>query len=160
MPATRGAPVGPEDDDNVRRLHAEGKSRNDIARLTGRSGRTVSRIAERLSLSFERGEMVRVATEARKTDAKARRAAIAQALLEDAEKLRLQLWKPALVYNFGGRDNTYEERTLDQPTFSDQRNIMQAIGVALDRAVKLDAYDKAEGLGADIDVWLAAMAGK
>lgn len=160
MPATRGAPVGPEDDEAVRRLHSEGKSRNEIAREMGRSGRTVSRIAERLHLSFERGEMVKEATEARKTDARAKRAALALRLLDDAERLRGQLFKPALVYNFGGRDNTYEERTLEQPTFSDQRNIMQAIGVALDRAVKLDAYDKAEGAGADIDVWLAAMAGK
>ena len=136
------------DRDAVRALHAEGLSRNDIARKLGRSGRTISRIAAELGLTFERGPQVRAATEARKADARSRRAALAVALLDDAERLRGQLWQPAKVFNFGGKENTYNETTLNEPTFADKRNIMQAIGTAVDKSVKLDEYDADPGIDA------------
>ncbi|NUT31540.1 MAG: helix-turn-helix domain-containing protein [Hamadaea sp.] len=153
-------PVTQADHDAVKELHAQGFGRNEIARRIDRGERTVSRIAEKLGLSFVRSEQTKAATEAKKVDAKARRAALAIALLEDAERLRKQLWEPATVFNFGGKENTYEERELPEPTFSDKRNIMQAIGTAVDRAVKLDEYDRAgDNGGADIDLWLDHMAG-
>lgn len=160
MPATRGKPVGPADYKTVKRLYLKGMSRNEIARAMHRSGRTISKIAAELGLDFARGEQVKEATEARTNTAKIKRAALILALLEDAARLREQMWQPAKVINFGGKDNTLNQTVLPEPTFADKRNIMQAVGVALDRSVKLDAYDKAEGAGADIDVWLAAMAGK
>lgn len=155
-----GRRVTQQDHDDVKRLHAEGLSRNEIMRRTGRSGRTVSRIADEHGLSFERGEMVRAATEAKKIDAKAKRAALADKLLDDAERLRLQLWLPAHVYNFGGKENTYEEATIDRPTFADQRNIIQAISVAANASLKLDEYDRADGDLTGLDAWLAHMTGQ
>jgi len=157
MAATRGTPIGPEDHDAVRRLHAEGKSRNAIAREIGRSGHTVSKIAAQLGLSFERGEMIRAATEARIIDGRARRAALALALLEDAERLRQQLFAPMTAFNFGGKDNTYEEHEIPEPTLRDKRDLMNAVGIAIDRSVKLDAYDKIDESLSGIDAWLTAM---
>jgi len=145
MPDQRA--VTDQDRDQVRALHAQGLSRNAIAKQLGRSGRTVSRIAVELGLSFERGPQVAAATEARKVDAKARRAALAVALLDDAERLRAQLWQPHLYWEWGGRDHTYDEKLADEPTPTDKLKLMQATGTAIDRAVRLDEYDAGTGLG-------------
>ncbi|MFE5628465.1 helix-turn-helix domain-containing protein [Streptomyces sp. NPDC056543] len=77
-------PVTEEDEQRVRELHSQGKGRNAIARELGRGPRTVSVIADRLNLSFDRTATA-VATEARKADAKARRTAIIEALYDVVE---------------------------------------------------------------------------
>ncbi|MFF0721332.1 helix-turn-helix domain-containing protein [Micromonospora sp. NPDC003816] len=145
---TRPKPVGPEDYELVRELHAEGLSRNEIARRIGRSGRTVSRIAAELELSFERGELVKAATEARKVDARAKRAALANALLDDAERMRQQLWQPADYVDHGGKEYVRVDWTTPEPTFADKLKITQSLGIMVDRAVKLDEYDADPGIDA------------
>ena len=120
--------------------HAAGKSLHAIAKELGRGKATVSRKANALGLKWDR-EQVQAATAAKTMDAKARRAALQLALLDDAERLREQLWAPCIVFNFGGKDNTYEQRELDKPTFTDQLKIMQATGVAIDRSLKLADHD-------------------
>ena len=152
-------PVTDKDRDRVRELHAQGLSRNEIARQIQRSGKTVSRLAAEQGLTFERGPEVAAATEARKVDAKARRAALALKLIDDAERLREQLFAPTLVYNFGGRDNIFEQAMIPKPSARDQQALMNAIGAAIDRSVKLDAYDRADEQMSAIDAWLEAMSG-
>ncbi|TCB97570.1 helix-turn-helix domain-containing protein [Micromonospora zingiberis] len=141
-------PVGPEDYALVRELHAQDLSRNEIARRIGRSGRTVSRIAAELELSFERGEQVKAATEARKIDARAKRAALANALLDDAERMRQQLWQPADYVDHGGKEYVRVDWTTPEPTFADKLKITQSLGIMVDRAVKLDEYDADPGIDA------------
>ncbi len=138
-------PITEADRDAVRRLHAEGKTRNQIAREIGRSGSTVSKIARSLDLSFERGPEVVAATEARRVDLAERRQQLAEALHEDAERLRAQLWAPCVVGAFGGRDNVWSEQALDKPTFSDQRQILAATSIALDKSLKLAPAEGGEG---------------
>jgi len=118
-------------------LHGQGVTRNAIAREVGRSPGTVSTVVRDAGLSFERGPEVAAATAAKTVDNAARRARLEELLLEDALRLREQLWRPALVYNFGGKDNSYEERTLPQPDFSGQNAIMRTVGTAIDKAVRL-----------------------
>ncbi len=142
-PMTR-RPVTQRNKDQVLALHAEGLSRNEIARRIHRSGRTVSRIADELGLTFERGE----ATEARKADARSKRAVLATALLDDAERLRQQLFTARTVYSFGGWDNTFERALINEPSFRDKREIMSAVGIAIDRAIRLDEYDADSGIDA------------
>lgn len=62
-------PITDHDRAEVRRLHAAGQTRNAIARTIGRSGQTVSKLAAELGRSFDRGDQVRVATEARSRQA-------------------------------------------------------------------------------------------
>lgn len=127
-------------DDEVHRihvLHARGKGRNAIATELKRSGETISRIAAREGLSFSRGGEVAAATEARSADLAVRRLALAEALLADAENLRAQMWSETTVFNFGGKDNTYAEKTMEEPPAGDKRQLMTAIGVAIDRSLKL-----------------------
>lgn len=141
---TRPRPVTQADHDRVRELHAKGLSRNAIAEDTGRSGRTISRIADKLGLTFDR-ERTRAATEAKKEDARSKRAALALRLLDDAERLRQQLWKPAEYVDHGGKEFDEARWTMPEPTFADKAKIMQSVGIAVDRAVKLDEYDADQG---------------
>lgn len=150
-PPGRRAPDAPYTDDEreaVRSRHAGGMGRNQISRETGIHTRKVSKIAEELGLTFKRAAWVREAVDAKRVDAKARRAALQLALLGDAERMREQLWSACVVYNFGGKDNTYEEHPLTEPSFRDKREIMTAVGIAVDRAVKLDQYDADPGVDA------------
>jgi len=141
-----GRPVTQEDHDRVRELHARGLSRNAIAAAMGRSGRTVSRIAARLGLGFDR-EQVRAATEAKKADARARRTQLALALLDDVDQLRARLHVPYVVYQFD-REGNLVTGVLDRPPARDQRDLMMAIGAAIDRSLRLDEYDADPGLDA------------
>lgn len=77
-------PIIDTDREAVRRLHTEGKSRNQIARETGRSAATVSKIAADLGLAFSGGARVAAATEARRADAAARREQLADTALDGA----------------------------------------------------------------------------
>jgi hypothetical protein len=131
--------------EQIRTLHAAGQGRNDIARTLNRSGAVISKACAELGLSFDRSA-VQAATEARKADAAAKRALLQVDLLDDAQRLRAQLWQPATVFNFGGKDNTYEERTLDEPPFADKLKIMQAVGAAVDRSLRLAEHDADGGL--------------
>ncbi len=152
-------PITDDDRRQVAELHSQSLTRNAIAREMGRSGRTVSRIAADLGLTFERAQ-VRAATEARKQDAKARRAQLALDLLDDAARLRAQLWKPAVVFNFGGRENVYEEHQLDQPPAADQLKLVQAATIAIGKSIDIDKHDRVDDSLNGVDAWLAAMTGQ
>ena len=138
-------PVTQADYDRVKELHAQGLSRNEIARQSGRSQKTVSRLAQEMGLSFERAGATAKATEAKKADGAARRAQLQLDALAAAHKLMGQMFSPALVYNFGGKENDYNSTTLDEPPFADKRNIATAIQALAATALKLAEYDKATG---------------
>lgn len=130
------------EDTELRDLHAAGHTLGDIARRLGRSRSTISHHAKRLGLVWDRaGTRTAAATAAKIADARTRRANLATQLLDDAERLRAQLWAPTIVFNFGGAENTYAERTLTEPTFADKLKVMQAVGIAVDRVLKIDLHD-------------------
>ncbi|MEU8723529.1 helix-turn-helix domain-containing protein [Streptomyces antimycoticus] len=129
-------PVTEETDEEVQRLHAEGCSRNEIARRLQRSGRTISVIAARLGLSFDRTG-TEEATRARMADLAEQRTVLAEALIQDAMRLTEQLWEPSVVFSIGGKDNTYTEHPVDQPPADAKRQLMTAAGAAIDRSLKL-----------------------
>ncbi len=152
-------PLTGDEKTRIADLHAKGWSCNRIATELGRSPATISRYAAREGLTWDR-EKTKAAVEAHKTDAKARRAELANLLLEDARRLRDQIYEPAIVYNFGGRENTYAENTLPEPDYAAKLKIMQAAGIAIDRSLRLDSYDSDEqGLSA-VDAWLRSITGE
>jgi helix-turn-helix protein len=140
-------PITDQDRDDVRRLHAEGKSRNEIARTIGRSGSTVSKIAGSFDppLSFARGPEVVAATDARRIDLAARRAQFAESLHESAEKLHEQLFAPCTIGAFGGKENEWSQVDLDRPPFSDQRQILAGVSIAVDKSLKLAPAEGGQG---------------
>jgi hypothetical protein len=123
----------------VRRLHAQGKARNEIARAIKRSPSTVSKIAAAFEppLSFDRAPQVEAATRARTADLAARRAALALALQGDAERLRTQLWAPTTHGEFAGREGEWHETHLDRPRFGDQRAIVASVQTAVGTSLRL-----------------------
>lgn len=141
-------PITDTDRAAVRRLHTQGKSRNEIARAIKRSPSTVSKIAAAFEppLTFDRAAEVAVATEVCRADLAARRTALALTLQQDAEQLRAQLWEPCTIGAFGGKDNVWSETRLDRPTFQDQRAILAATGTAIDRSLKLAPAEGGEGV--------------
>jgi hypothetical protein len=123
--------------DQIRALHAEQVPRNEIARRLGIGTRTVSVYAVRMGLSFANAEMTEVATRERKAQLAVRRIDLAEALQGDAERLTEQMWEPAKIYSFGGKDNTYEDRDVDEPPADAKKALMGAAGMAIDRSLKL-----------------------
>lgn len=145
-----------EESTRLTELHAAGKSLHFIANELGRSKRTISVWAEKLGLSFDRAETAKAA-EAVHVDNKARRARIEERLLIEAEKVIDQMWSETLVFSFGGKDNTYEEHTLKQPTYSDQKTIAQTVATALNAANKLHEMNSEGRDLPAVDAWLIAM---
>jgi hypothetical protein len=138
-------PITDKDRAAVRRLHAQGKARNEIARELKRSPSTVSKLAAEQSLTFERGPEVVAATEARRIDLAARRAQLAESLHTDAERLRAQLWEPSTYGEFAGRDGEWHETYLERPRFADQRQIIAATATAIQQSLKLAPAESGEG---------------
>lgn len=136
MPNQYGRPVTDEDYRLVAELHAQGKGRNQIAREIGRAQRTVSVIAAELDLVFD-VSMTEDATRHRVAQLAERRAILAEALQGDAERLTEQMWQPAVVFNFGGKENSYNEREVNEPPTGDKKNLMAAAGIALEKSLKL-----------------------
>ncbi|WP_328846131.1 helix-turn-helix domain-containing protein [Streptomyces sp. NBC_00258] len=129
-------PVTPEDRDEIILLHGEGKGRNEIARLTGRAQRTVSVICAEEGLVFD-ASMTEDATRHRVAQLAALRADTAVDLHLDALKLTQQMWEPATIFNFGGKDNTYRDKHVSEPPSGDKKNLMAAAGIALEKSLKL-----------------------
>jgi hypothetical protein len=144
LTVTSPRPVTDQDRQRIRQLHAEGLGRNDIARELGRSGQTISKIADELGLRFDRAATL-AATRARKADAAALRATLTLDYLRDAQRLRHQLWEPHKAYNFGGKDNTYNEQQFDEPPVDAKLKLMQASTMAADRSVRLEQHDAGDG---------------
>lgn len=140
-------PLTDDELDRIRDLHAAGSTRNDIARTLERSPASISKYAAELGLSFDRSA-VQAATEARKADAKAKRAELEVLLLEDARRLRGQIWQPHTYIDHGGKDYLRVEWTQDQPTPADKLKLMQATGAAVDRSLRLAEHDSDQGVEA------------
>jgi hypothetical protein len=141
--------------DQIRALAAAGKSRNDIARELNISAGSVTAIAKEIGVSFDRSATA-TAVRARSIDCKARRLALSERLLDEAEALLDQLHQPFKAFAFGGRDNTYCEHDLPGPPTGDQRNLMQAASTAIGRHIDLTKHDADAGLEAETSL-LAAL---
>lgn len=138
-----GSPLPAEVVAEIQRLAGEGSGRNEIARQLGVSAGTVTRHAP--AGSFDRGGTA-VAVKARQVDLAARRAELAALLLEDAAKLRAQLWQPHMAFAFGGKENTYNEHPLSEPTPADKRALISSAVTALTAHLRLVDHDSDGGL--------------
>lgn len=132
-------PIDDRDREQVRRLHAQGKARNEIARAIKRSPSTVSKIAAGFDppLTFDRTAEVETATRVRRADLAARRAELAVTLHDIAERELAKMTEPHLYFEWGGKEHTYAQKWQDEPTPADRRTMMATASAALDRSVKL-----------------------
>lgn len=134
------------------------RARNQIARDHRVSASTVTKIAQEVGHVFDR-TATKHATAAAVVDNKARRAAISRKFLEKADKLLDQMEQPHLVFSFGGKDNSYNERTLDAPPTADIRNLMTSAAIAFDKHMAADRHDSDDQGLAAVDEWLRTMLG-
>jgi transposase-like protein len=150
------APLDPAKRQAIAQAIRDGGKRNEIARQFEVSPSTVTLIAQQDGIedAFDRTTMKR-ATEARQADLAERRAELARLLMDDAHRLRAQLWQPCTVYKFGGKDNTLNSVDLPEPDFEGKRNLMTTVGIAVDKIGVL-TRDDSQGVAA-VDAWLRSL---
>lgn len=141
-----------EQREQVLRLAREGTlSRNQIAKDVGISAGSVTNITKAAGLSFDR-TATEQAVKSRKADLAARRTELQLHALQDAARLRLQLWAPASYTELGkfsdpkeamgagGRSWTEPVHyTLPQPTVADQLKLVQAVSLLVTTEAKMAA---------------------
>lgn len=143
-------PTGPPLDPDKRAailadIQARELGRNAIARKHRCGLGTVSLIATEAGIydAFDRAQTAR-ATADRQADMKARRARLAEDLLDDAERIRDRLFDPysaALTTREG-----VEVVELLEPDAASLRNFATSIAVLLDKHIALDRHDADGGL--------------
>jgi hypothetical protein len=145
----KARPVTDKDRAEVRRLHAEGKGRNEIATILKRSGRTISTIAASFDppLSFARAAEVRAATEIRQADLADRRAAFAIRLQDIAEREAEKIHQPHTYFDWGGKEHDFDTHDAPEPIPADKRALMATVATALDKSLKLVPPKDEDGSG-------------
>lgn len=123
-------PVSQEERERILELISQGKTRSQIYDLTHRTRPVIDRIAEEAGVEIVdgvvlAGELARSAREAREALYKERMQKLRHDLSADLERLRSQLFAPAVI--FGGKD--FDERHIDEPLFGDKRAIVQALDI-------------------------------
>lgn len=117
-------------------LHTQGLARNEIARRVGISAGSVTNICRDTGLTFDRSE-TKHATEARQVDLAAGRIRLAEKMLAASEAMLDDIDGEYLVYNFGGKDNDYNEHLLDAAPVEVKRNIITTAGITFDKLTRI-----------------------
>ena len=129
-----------EDRERIRELHAEGLSRNGISVVTGFRRDDVSTAAEEMGLKFN-SKVTETATRAIAEQNYERRALLMRMQMDEALTLQRRMFEPVVQGQFGGRDNTWNEVELEEPTYADKLRIQQTISGALNNVLKLMEAD-------------------
>lgn len=138
-------------------IQAGGK-RNEIAREYGVGAGTVTKIAQDNDLAFDRS-VTKNATRAKQADNAELRATTSRRLLVKANEFLDQMDAEHTVFNFGGKDNTFNSKVLPKPPVSDLRNLMTAAAVAIDKHLVIEKHDNSGESHAAVDAWLTEMTG-
>lgn len=136
-----------------------GKGCAETAKIMNRSADTVSRIAHSIGWTFGVTNLAR-AHGARSAYCAEARAGIAALATERAQSM-LERWEQEyLVFNFGGKDNDYNEHVLSEPPVEAKRAMAQTFRDLMRTVLDIDRHDNRadEGLAA-VDQWLRDMIG-
>lgn len=130
-------------------------SRNAIARKHNVAQSTVTRIAEAEGLAdaFDRTQ-TKNATEALRSDNKAKRAELQELFLRRGKEALLAMDQPFVVFKIGGKDNIYTEHDVPIPPTVDQRNLMIIAATALDKALAIERFDTDDQDLPAVDAWV------
>lgn len=133
-------------------------SRNAIAKDVGLSGATVSKICREAQppVTFDRSA-IRAATEAKVFDAKARRARLAEGVLDDADEIRKRLFAQLTVKTTDGNGMVVEYQV--DPSARDWKDAATALGIMIDKHLVLARADSDDRDLPAVDAWLVAMMG-
>jgi AcrR family transcriptional regulator len=135
----------------LRNRAADGVSMRKIAAEVGTSDATVRRRLRTLGVVVDRSR-TEAATAAAVVDVKARRAAVAQRMLGQAESILARLEAPTFTTIMRGSFGVEEEQTVSEPPARDHRDLLSAAQIAVNTALKVDEHDRdtgtAEAVGA------------
>lgn len=123
-----------------------GMPRNAIARELQIAPSSVSKIATEEGLSFDRANQTASATAARQHDLKVRRLELIDELMAKAADHLVAIDQPFLAFNFGGKDNDYNEHELERPPTGDLLNLHRAASLAMKDARELIRDDDDQGV--------------
>jgi len=126
--------------EQVLALHAEGHSRNEIARRLGISAGSVTNICRASDRAFDRSE-TKHATEARQIDLAAGRTRLAEKMLAASEDMLDRIDDPYLVFSFGGKENDYNEHKLESAPVEVRRNVITTAGITFDKLTRIVEKD-------------------
>lgn len=143
-------PVETETRTRVVELMAEGKlGRNAIAREVGLAGSTITMIAQEIGHEFDRSQS-ELARRIRTIDIADMRAKLAKASLDEAWRTLEDMRSPATMVHFeaGGqytdedgkiqyKRGSFREHVLDEPTYSDKRNLATVYGIMITKSAEL-----------------------
>lgn len=115
-----------------------------IANLHGVSEGSVRKIAKDAGIknAFTRANTEK-ATRARVTDLAARRAKLAEVLLDDVDRLRERAWGEYTYYERSNKEPI--EVTLEQPPLSEARNAFTSLAICIDKHLALVRADQGAG---------------
>lgn len=140
-------PVTDDEREEIIALIRSGLSRSDIVKRTGRGSSTITRIAASIDHDWlsqadarTQSSLVR-AHNARSAYSAERRAGIAARLTEEAELLLDQLHEPHVAFNFGGKDNDYNEHEMAEPPIESKRALIQATREAMRTVIDISRHD-------------------
>jgi len=127
-----------------------------IARRHGVAAGTVRNIADEQGIrdAFDR-TAVQNAVTARNVDIQKRRAALAEALIDDAFKLRDRAWATHRYYERGVDGPVLVE--LELPPAGDVRNFYTAVAICVDKVDRLTAASGREDAANSVDAFLRGM---
>lgn len=130
------SPMNPETQERAKALFDQGMSRNAIARELDLDPATITRWAKRAGVEFDRSE-TEAATKAHTIDLAAGRIRLAEKMLAASEDMLDRIDDEYVVYNFGGKDNTFEQRTLDSAPVEVRRNVITTAGITFDKLTRI-----------------------
>lgn len=117
-------------------LAEQGMSCRGIAKELGCAPSTVSRWADRAGVSFDRAQTA-AAVKAHTVDLAAGRVRLAEKMLAASEAMLDKIDEPYLVYNFGGKDNTFEQAELASAPVEVRRNVITTAGITFDKLTRI-----------------------
>ncbi|ANP74525.1 hypothetical protein [Cryobacterium arcticum] len=122
--------------DEILSLHDKGLARNEIARQTGVSAGSVTNVCAANDRTFDRSS-TKDAQAARSVDLADARLTLAHRLNTAANDMLDMIDKPFTVFNFGGKDNTFAEATLDSAPVEARRTIVTSAAIVFDKLTKV-----------------------
>lgn len=125
-------------------LHAEGLSRNEIARRTGRNTQTVSKTCAAAGLTFDRGKAAAM-IEARKVDLRAARVRLIERAYERASSIFDRLEAPTFEAVLRAAQGAEQVAVLTFVPTRDERDLADAISRHLAAAANTAKIDNDNG---------------
>jgi hypothetical protein len=143
--AQRSTPLTEAEKQSILDAYDQGKSRNTIAAELGFSGYTVSKVVKERGKAFPGAEQTKAKTEAWVKEAAARRQALADKMLSNAERLADSMFSSRVYFDWGGKDHEYDEKEQPEPTDADKLKVAQAVSTSVKAHIDLvKADDKVE----------------